>query len=164
MTRQAAHKIRVFVVDDHPSVRRGLRLLLGQDPQFIVCGEAGNLSEARTGIRAAKPDIVTLDLRLGEEDGLDLIEELHARRHHPRILVYTMHDQMLLAEKALAMGAHGYLVKSEPPQKVLEAIRAIVHGACYLSPAVDRTLLDAGADLQWMFENGAWTVRPRAHQ
>jgi DNA-binding NarL/FixJ family response regulator len=164
MSKQAAGQIRLFLVDDHHLVRRGLRLLLGHEPGFLVCGEACNIAKALQGIRDTKPDVAIVDLSLGNEDGFELIEELHRSHRDVQLLVFSMHEKMLLAEKALSLGAQGFLLKSEQPHKIVEAIRAVATGLRYLSPSVDRVLLDATAGLEWMSENGTWSIRPRANR
>jgi DNA-binding NarL/FixJ family response regulator len=125
--------IRVFLVDDEPIVRKGLRLLLGVKPGLAVCGEADNEHDALAGILAVRPDLAVVDLTLKLGDGLVLIKELH--RHCPalRILVFSMHQEAHFATTAFAAGAHGYVTKEEGTDRLLEAIRDLINGENYLS-------------------------------
>ena len=125
--------IRLFLVDDEPIVRKGLRLLLGVKPGLAVCGEADNEHDALAGILAAQPDLAVVDLTLKLGDGLALIKEL--RRHCPalRILVFSMHQEAHFATAAFAAGAHGYVVKEEGSEGVLGAIQIVAKGGSYLS-------------------------------
>lgn len=126
-------KTRVFLVDDEPIVRRGLRLLFGSKPDLEVCGEAATEHEALEGILARRPDLAVVDLSLKEGDGLALITQLHRLCPGLRILVFSMHAQVHFATLAFEAGAHGYVVKEEGTEKVLEAIHTLMEGGCYLS-------------------------------
>lgn len=129
--------IRVFLVDDHPAVRQGLALLLAQSGCF-VCGEAGNRSEVRACIDAARPDVAVVDLSLGGESGLDLIDELQQREL--RVLAYSMHEDAQAIERAFGCGANGYVTKREVAGVLLEAIVQVLAGRRYVSPVAARTL------------------------
>ncbi len=124
---------RVFLVDDEPVVRRGLRLLFGVQPQLEVCGEAATEHEALKGVLASRPDLAVVDLALKDGNGLALIEQLHRRCPVLKILVFSMHAEKHFAATAFAAGAHGYVVKEEGTDRVLEAIHALMRGECYLS-------------------------------
>lgn len=125
--------IRLFLVDDEPVVRKGLRLLLGQEAGWEVCGEAGTEEDALAGIIAQQPDVAIVDLSLKEGDGLSLIRRLHQRGAAPRILVFSMHEQEAFAASAFAAGAQGYILKEEGAEQVLRAIEAILQEKSYLS-------------------------------
>ncbi len=125
--------IRVFLVDDEPIVRKGLRLLLGVKPGLAVCGEAESEHDALEGILALRPDLAVVDLTLKLGDGLVLIKQLHKLRPALKILVFSMHQEAHFAMAAFAAGAHGYVIKEEGTERVLEAIQAVMDGECYLS-------------------------------
>jgi DNA-binding NarL/FixJ family response regulator len=127
---------RLFFVDDEPVVRRGLRFLCGLETNLEVCGEAGSEQEALEGILALRPDLAVVDLSLKEGDGLALIKQLHQRCPGLKILVFSMHDQEHFATAAFAAGAHGYVVKEDGAERVLEAIQAVMEGAHYLSKKI----------------------------
>jgi len=129
-------KTRVFLVDDEPIVRRGLRALFDLEPNLTICGAAGTEHDALEGILGLQPDLAVVDLSLKRGDGLGLIEQLH--RHCPglKILVFSLHDQVHLATAAFAAGAHGYLIKEEGAERVLEAIQSVMSGAGFLSPQI----------------------------
>jgi DNA-binding NarL/FixJ family response regulator len=125
--------IRVFLVDDEPTVRRGLRHLLGVKPGLAVCGEADTEHDALDGIVALQPDLAIVDLTLKLGDGMALIKQLHIRCPALKILVFSMHHQAHFVTAAFAAGAHGYVVKEEGTERVLEAIYALMDGEPYLS-------------------------------
>lgn len=125
-------KIRVFLVDDHPIVRRGFQLLLSLEKDLAVCGESDGCSQALGKMLQIKPDIAIVDLGLRDGSGLDLIKQV--REHLPdlKILVFTMKNEQMYAERALRAGANGYITKEEGAEKAIEALRAIMQGRLYL--------------------------------
>jgi DNA-binding NarL/FixJ family response regulator len=125
--------IRVFVVDDHPAVRIGHRHLLRGQSDFDVCGEAGTATEALERIEASQPDLVLLDICLGDESSLDMIRCIRERCPATKILVVSYLDEFVFAERALRAGAHGYIQKSESPERLLQAMRAVQTGNIFLS-------------------------------
>ena len=126
-------KIRIFLVDDHPVVRQGIRLLVNQEPDLMVCGDADNAADAIRGIEAAKPRLAIVDLSLKESSGLELIKDLQIRCPKVLILVLSMHDESFYAERVLRAGARGYITKEEGTEKVVEGIRRILRGEIFLS-------------------------------
>jgi DNA-binding NarL/FixJ family response regulator len=139
---QPSGKQRVLLVDDHPLVRRGLTDVIAREPDLETCGEAGDVAEALAAVERAKPNIVVVDLTLKTGHGLDLIEKLRARDPDLKILVSSMHDEMLFAERVLRAGARGYISKQEPPESLLRAIRQVLRGELYLSPRMTSRLLN----------------------
>jgi len=123
----------VLLVDDHEVVRIGSRQLIDSHPDLHVCGEATTIAEARSAIQLLKPDIVLLDITLGEDDGLELIRAVEDLPHVPRVLVLSMLDETLYADDALALGARGYTMKDAPPADLIHAIRVVAAGGVYLS-------------------------------
>jgi DNA-binding NarL/FixJ family response regulator len=123
----------ILVVDDHPLIRQGLRELIKQEPDIEVCGEAASVAEALQRLKEVKPALVIIDLSLGHGHGLELIKQIRARYPAVRMLVLTMHDAALYAERAMQAGASGFVNKQEPAQKVLDAIRRVLAGGVYLS-------------------------------
>jgi DNA-binding NarL/FixJ family response regulator len=136
-------KYRVLIVDDHPIVRRGLTDMINQEPDLEVCGEAADMAEALEQVRQRQPDVMVVDLSLKSGHGIDLIEQVKALDNSIRMLVSSMHDESLFAERALRAGALGYLSKQEPAGKLLDAIRQVARGEIYLSPAMSNRLLYA---------------------
>ncbi len=134
-------KAKVLVVDDHALVRRGLSALIGSEPDLEVCGEAADPAEALTRLATQKPDLVIVDLSLQNGHGLDLIRQLRAHDDGLRILVLSMHDEVLFAERSLRAGAHGYINKQEATDKVVHAIRQVLVGKVYLSGAMTERML-----------------------
>ena len=129
-------QIRLFLVDDEPIVRKGLRLLFGVEPSLAVCGEAENEHDALAGILALRPDLAVVDLGLKLGDGLSLIKQLHQLCPALKILVFSMHEQAHFVAAAFAAGAHGYVVKEEGTERLLEAIQVIMDGGSYLSEPI----------------------------
>lgn len=139
---KVSRKARVFLVDDHPIVRRGLQLLISLEPDLGVCGEADNGPAALDQIRKLKPDLVVADLALRDSSGLDLVKEVRAQCPEIKILVFTMHDEPLYAERVLKAGAHGYVTKEEGAEKATEAIRQLLLGKPYLTGRLAERMLE----------------------
>jgi len=131
----------VVVVDDHPVVRDGLAYLLGEQPDFEVVGEAEDPDSALEVIGETLPGVVVLDLSLRGRDAIPLIGEMRERWPDLRILVLSMHDEDLYAERLLALGAHGYVMKQENPGEFLRALRRVAAGEIHVSQAINERLL-----------------------
>jgi DNA-binding NarL/FixJ family response regulator len=132
----------VLIVEDYPLVREGLAALLDQKRDYALCGEAGDAATALELVEKHRPDIVCLDLRLGDVDGFDLIREIRTIHPPTRILVISMHGEDLYAERSLAAGAVGYIMKSEPPERILEALSEIIEGRIYVSRRISMQVLN----------------------
>lgn len=132
---------RVLLVDDHPIVRKGLRRLIENHAGLEVCAEAEGVRGARDAIRAHRPDIVVVDLSLKDGDGIELVKEVHA--HHPGLplLVLSMHDESVYAERLLAAGASGYIMKQAASELFIQALEEVLAGRTYTSDAVNARLL-----------------------
>jgi len=128
-----AARSRVFVVDDHPIVRQGLALLINREPDLVVCGEAEEAQGALAAIEEMRPDILVVDISLHGPDGIDLVKAIRTRHAGLPVLVLSMHDESIYAERALRAGANGYIMKQEATERVLIAIRRILKGEVYLS-------------------------------
>lgn len=126
-------KRNVYLVDDHALVREGLAKLIAQEPDLQVCAEASTAAQALEGVEHLRPDVVVVDLSLAGESGLDLIKQLQERPSPPPILVLSMHDEALYAERALRAGARGYVMKRESTSRTIAAIREVLSGRLYLS-------------------------------
>jgi DNA-binding NarL/FixJ family response regulator len=120
--------ISIVLVDDHPLLREGLAQLLATERDLALCGQAGEGAEAIETIGATSPDLVIVDISLPGRDGIDLIREIKARFPNLPILVFSMHDELLYAERALQAGAKGYVMKSRSPEYLLLAIRRVLAG------------------------------------
>jgi DNA-binding NarL/FixJ family response regulator len=134
-------KYAVLLVDDHPVVRQGLALLIDREPDLSVCGEAEGAHAAFQAISALRPDIVVLDISLCGPDGLDVLKEIRAQSGSLPVLMLSMHDESIYAERALRAGANGYIMKQEATEKVLIAIRKILRGEVYLSERLTSVML-----------------------
>lgn len=127
---------RIVIVDDHPLFRKGLQELIDTDGAFAVCGEAGNAAEAMEVIRQLNPDLAIVDLSLPGANGIELIKNIRAEFSKLPVLVLSMHDESLYAVRALRAGADGYVMKHEAMANVIQAIREVLNGRPYLSPAM----------------------------
>ena len=133
----------IMIVDDHPLIRRGLRELIEQEQDLTVCAETPGTSEALRLHDEQRPDMMIVDISLQDGDGIELIKQLKALDPQLKMLVCSMHDERIYASRALRAGAMGYLNKSEPPEKLVEAIRRIVEGGLYVSAEMSDHLLHA---------------------
>jgi len=131
---------RVLIVDDHPIVRQGLRRMIEPEPDLVVCGEVQTEREARTAIRALSPDVVIVDISLAQGDGLELVRDVHAQQPELPMLVLSMHDELIYAERLLAAGASGYIMKQAASDQLLVALRKVLEGGTYLSESLASNL------------------------
>jgi DNA-binding NarL/FixJ family response regulator len=134
-------KRRIFLIDDHPVLRDGLRRLLEAESDLEICGEAENAKKALEKIEEASPELAIVDISLPGPSGIELIKSLKARFPVLRMLVLSMHDEALYAERALGAGAKGYVMKQAPTESLLAAIRRVLKNEIYLSESVSSQLL-----------------------
>jgi DNA-binding NarL/FixJ family response regulator len=134
-------KCKVLLVDDHPIVRQGLALLIDREADLVVCGEADGAHSAFLAIATLQPDIVVLDISLSGPDGLDVLKEVRMKTASLPVLILSMHDESIYAERAMRAGANGYIMKQEATEKVLVAIRRILQGDVYLSDRLTNAML-----------------------
>jgi DNA-binding NarL/FixJ family response regulator len=141
-TARRGTRFSVFIVDDHPLVRQGLAMLIDMQGDLRTAGEASDFQQALEGIASAKPDLAIVDLSLKGTDGLELTKAL--RKRHPRlaVLVISMYDEAIYAERALKAGARGYIMKREANEELLNAIRRVLAGKVYLSENFSSLLLE----------------------
>jgi DNA-binding NarL/FixJ family response regulator len=131
-----ARKHGVFIVDDHPLVREGLTNLINRQSDLVVCGEAKDSAEAIDGMTKERPDIAIIDISLTNESGLELIKQLVKQFPQVALIVLSMHDEALYAERALRAGARGYVMKHETSKNVLTSIRRVIGGDTYVSERI----------------------------
>jgi len=132
---------QVLVVDDHPIVRHGLKRLIDEQRDLAVCGEAESLHDAEAAIRKLKPDLIIIDISLRQGDGIDLVKDARAKNPRLPILVLSMHDEAIYAERVLAAGANGYIMKQAEADELLRALRRVLEGGIYVSEAVGSSML-----------------------
>ena len=135
-SKTVMRKSRVFIVDDHPLVREGLTNLINGQNDLIVCGEAKDSAQAIDGIPKAQPDVALIDISLTNESGLELLKNLGRQFPQVALIVLSMHDEALYAERALRAGARGYVMKHETSKSVLASIRRVLEGGVYLSERI----------------------------
>ncbi len=132
---------RVLIVDDHPIVRQGLRRIMEEEEDLDVCGEAETARDARIAIKELNPDVMIADISLNQGDGIELVRDVRA--HHPQlpILVLSMHDETIYAERMLSAGANGYIMKQAPSDQFLVSLRRVLDGNIYVSEAVGNHMI-----------------------
>jgi DNA-binding NarL/FixJ family response regulator len=132
----AAAKKSVFIIDDHPVTRVGMRELIATEPDLKVCGEASGDHDVLSALRDQFPDVIILDLRLAQGSGLVLLRQILGIRPDARVIVHSMQDPLLFAPRAIESGAKGYVDKSAPPEELLTAIRTVLRDEVYGYPAL----------------------------
>lgn len=133
---------RIYIVDDHPIVRVGIIQLISQENDFEICGQAGNYFISMKEILSLKPDIVVVDISIEGGNGIDLITNIRMHLRNLLILVFSMHDEKFFAERAINAGAQGFLMKQEPSEKIVAALRIILTGSIYLSDFMKEQILN----------------------
>ena len=141
LTQIETNKSRILLVDDHPIVREGLGARIDQEPDLAVCGLAADAHEAMDLIAEARPDLVIADLSLGGKPGLELVKDLDSHYPNLPVLVLSLHDETLWAERVLRAGAKGYISKSQATQKVVDAIHHVLDGGIWVSDKINDLLL-----------------------
>jgi DNA-binding NarL/FixJ family response regulator len=137
----APSKRKVFIVDDHPIVREGLAQMINREPDLAVCGDAQEMHEALASIEAQKPHILIVDISLNGPDGLDLLKNIRIKDPSLPVLILSMHDESIYAERALRAGANGYIMKQEATDRVLIALRRILNREIYVSDRIADKIL-----------------------
>jgi DNA-binding NarL/FixJ family response regulator len=140
--KPARVKKQILIVDDHPMMREGLAQLISREKDLAVCGEADTAHDALDKTGRLKPDVVIVDITLPGRSGLELIKDLQAIHAGTLVLVVSMHEESLYAERVLRAGARGYVMKQEGGRKLLEAIRHVLAGQISVSPAISARILE----------------------
>ena len=131
---------RVLIVDDHPVVRQGIKLMIEAEPDLTICGEAQTEQQARKMVRELKPDALLVDLSLSEGDGFNVVRDVNAHFPETRVLVLSMHDEAIYAERLLAEGASGYIMKQAATEQLVTALRTVLRGERFVSESLKRSL------------------------
>jgi DNA-binding NarL/FixJ family response regulator len=138
----ASAQTTILIVDDHPMMREGLAQLIGQQKDMTVCGQAGSAPEALDKVRVLKPKLVLVDITLPGRSGLELIKDIQALQAGAAVLVISMHDEALYAERVLRAGGRGYVMKQEGGKKIMEAIRQVAAGHIFVSDKMSAKILE----------------------
>ena len=141
LSEAVARKSRVVIVDDHPLIRQGLAQLLNTRPNLSVIAEADSAGAGLDLVRRHNPDLVILDLSLAKADGLEVVKQLKAELPKLPILVISMHDESVYAERVLRAGARGYVMKKEPSEKIFLAVDALLRGEIFVSDRIKQDML-----------------------
>jgi DNA-binding NarL/FixJ family response regulator len=131
---------RVLIVDDHPVVRQGIKLMINAEKDLTICGEAETEQQARRLLRELKPDALVVDLSLSAGDGFNIVRDAHAHFPQIRILVLSMHDEAIYGERLLSAGALGYIMKQAATEQLITALRTVLRGERFVSETLQRTL------------------------
>jgi DNA-binding NarL/FixJ family response regulator len=134
-------KAQVLIVDDHPVVRDGLKIILNHEQDLNVCGQADDAPEALQAIAELKPDIAIVDISLKSSDGIELTKTIKARYPKVFVIVLSVHDESVYAERVLLAGAQAYLMKDAAPENIVKAVRTVLRGDIYVSDAVAKKFL-----------------------
>lgn len=143
LTGEPLTRKKILVVDDHAVLREGLVAQINREPNLVVCGEAEDAREALSAIGKLKPDLVLVDITLPGRNGLELIRDIRALHPHLPVLVLSMHDESLFAERVLRAGGRGYVSKRQSGQRLIEGIQRVLNGKVYVSEEVSTKLFDA---------------------
>ncbi len=135
-TKQQPVRKRIFLVEDHPAFRQGLTQILEEEPDLKVCGTAGTVAKAFPAILRLKPDLALVDITLPGKSGLELIKQIRKTDSRTKLLVLSMHDEALYADRVLRAGGDGYIMKQEDPEEIVNAIRDVLNGRVYVSEEV----------------------------
>jgi len=141
-TKTRPARKRVLIVDDHPMMRQGLAQLINSEPDLTVCCEADTARQAFDSVTQGKPDLALIDISLPDRNGIELIKDLHALHPGIPLLVVSMHDESLYAERVLRAGARGYILKQEGGRKLMQAIRQVLAGQIYVSEKMAAHILE----------------------
>lgn len=136
----------VYVVDDHQVVRKGLSQYINESEDLIVCGGAADADTALREINTLNPDVIVVDITLGSTSGLELTKAIKERHANAKVLVHSMHQEIAYVERAIRAGASGYVVKNEPIENVIKAIRTVLDGERYLNEDIKSSLLEKFID------------------
>lgn len=142
MKKAPLTKHRVLIVDDHPMMREGLAQLVEHEPDLQACCQADSAAQALDAVNTKTPDLVLLDISLPDRSGLELIKDLHTLHPELPILVVSMHDEAIYAERVLRAGGRGYIMKQEGGKKLMQAIRQVLNGQVYVSEKVSAKILE----------------------
>jgi DNA-binding NarL/FixJ family response regulator len=142
MKKRAKAKKRILIVDDHPMMRQGLAQLINHEADLLACCEADTVAQALKRINADKPDLVLADISLPDRNGLELIKDVQALHPGLPVLVVSMHDESLYAERVLRAGGRGYIMKQEGGKRLMRAIRQVLSGQIYVSEKMSAKILE----------------------
>jgi DNA-binding NarL/FixJ family response regulator len=140
--KAVVNKTRVLIVDDHPMTREGLVHVINHQPDLVVCGEAESAAQALDILDSSRPNLLLIDITLPGKSGLELIKDVKAVQPELLMLVVSMHDESLFADRVLRAGARGYITKHEGGEKLIEAIRRVLSGKIYVSESMSAHILE----------------------
>jgi len=144
--KAAPAKKSILIVDDHPVFRAGLTALVNLESDLAIAGEAHDAIQAMSAIESLRPDLVLMDMSLPGKSGLELLKDVRAMHPGLPVLIISMHDEAIYAERVLKAGGRGYIMKQAGPDKVIEAVRRVLEGRVFVSERISAQILDAMSD------------------
>lgn len=144
--KAAPAKKSILIVDDHPVFRAGLTALVNLESDLAIAGEAHDAVQAMSAIESLRPDLVLMDMSLPGKSGLELLKDVRAMHPGLPVLIISMHDEAIYAERVLKAGGRGYIMKQAGPDKVIEAVRRVLEGRVFVSERISAQILDAMSD------------------
>ena len=162
-TMLSTRPVRVILADDHPMVRRGVRLILEESGQIEVVAEVGNGEELLEAVETHEPDVVVVDVGMPKVDGLEAVRRLRDRHPGVRSLVFTVHDEESYVHRAVLAGASGYLLKTASADELIKGIVTVSEGKAALHPSITRHLLDGFAGMTETKGRGGEALSQREH-
>ena len=136
---------RVLIIDNHPIVREGLRRVIENEPDLMVCAEADTARDARIAIKEYAPEVIVADIGLNQGDGIELVRDVHAHHAQLPVLVLSSHDEAIYAERMLSVGASGYIMKQATSEQILHSLRRVLDGDIYVSECVGFNMIRKSA-------------------
>lgn len=147
LNKKTASPEKIFLAEDHPTFREGLAQIINSGKDLTVCGEADTAEQALAAINRLRPDLMLVDISLPGKSGLELIKKLRSKNRKVKLLVLSMHDEALYANRVLRAGGDGYIMKQEDPEEIVQAIRDVLQGRIYISEEVlENTPTDSRED------------------
>lgn len=153
---------RIYIVDEHPIVIKGVETMLRDSPEWIICGSATSFEDAINAVHDTKPDLLILDLIIQGSDGLRVLDSKNGRARSFSTLIYTIHNDLVFVERAMKLGASGFVLKHEPVENLMKAMSDVLNGNTYISPIISQQLYKSFANLKnTKFEDPLDTLSPK---
>jgi DNA-binding NarL/FixJ family response regulator len=144
--KQTENKTKVLIVDDHPIVRQGISRIVNSQPDMVVCAEAFDMNSTMQAVEQTSPNVIVMDISLKDVDGLRITKDLRSKGYTMPILILSMHDESIYAQKAIRSGANGYVTKDESSEKLVLGIRSLLEGNMFVSDDIKKDIVASLAE------------------